>query len=352
MTSLTTDPTRIRALRAENPKMRERDFARIHGVSEAQLVAAHIGEGVIRLRPDVKTLLENAASLGEVLSLTRNESAVHEKIGVFEKVHVSEKNALVLGENIDLRIFPTRWASGFAVEKQTDDGIKRSLQFFDAAGESIYKIHLREASNLEAYRALVDMLRAEEQSPLVETGSVPNLDINDPEKAVADADTLRDAWKQLTDTHQFFGMLRKLNLRRVQALDMVGEDFAWRVENDSVVQMLNEAARTQVPVMAFVGNAGCIQIHAGPVQKIAPMGPWINVMDENFHMHLRTDHIVKSYVVRKPTSDGHVTSLETYDADDNLIIQFFGKRHEGNDERQTWREIAEALPVSPRSTAA
>jgi putative hemin transport protein len=48
--------------------------------------------------------------------------------------------------------------------------------------------------------------------------------------------------------------------------------------------------------------------------------------------------------VRKPTKDGHVTSLEAYDANGEMIIQFFGKRKEGTDERGDWREIMENLP--------
>jgi putative hemin transport protein len=36
-------PEQIRALRAENPKARARDFAAAHGITEADLVAAHVG---------------------------------------------------------------------------------------------------------------------------------------------------------------------------------------------------------------------------------------------------------------------------------------------------------------------
>ncbi len=54
----------------------------------------------------------------------------------------------------------------------------------------------------------------------------------------------------------------------------------------------------------------------------------------------------------KPTKDGHVTSLEAYGADGKMILQFFGKRHEGQDERGDWRFLAENLPRIPRSTAA
>ena len=50
---------------------------------------------------------------------------------------------MVLGEHIDLRIFPKVWAHGFAVEKRDGADIRRSLQFFDASGEAVHKVHLR-----------------------------------------------------------------------------------------------------------------------------------------------------------------------------------------------------------------
>jgi putative hemin transport protein len=74
------------------------------------------------------------------------------------------------------------------------------------------------------------------------------------------------------------------------------------------------------------------------------MGPWLNVMDETFHLHLRTDHIAELWAVRKPTADGHVTSLEGLDAKGEMIIQFFGKRKEGSSERAEWRSLVEELP--------
>ena len=69
-----------------------------------------------------------------------------------------------------------------------------------------------------------------------------------------------------------------------------------------------------------------IQGPIGSTLWIGPMGPWINILDETFHMHLRLDHIAEVWAVRKPTADGHVTSLEAFGADKKLIIQFFGQR--------------------------
>ena len=110
-------PSEIRAFRAENPKMRERDIAAQLKISEAALVAAEVGVSAIRIDASAVKLLERVADLGEVMALSRNESAVHEKIGVYENIKIGEHNAIVLGENIDLRVFPSRWVHAFAVTK-------------------------------------------------------------------------------------------------------------------------------------------------------------------------------------------------------------------------------------------
>jgi putative hemin transport protein len=345
-------PHEIRRARTDNPKMRERDLAAQLGISEAELVAAHCGDGVVRVEPRVNDLLTGLEAVGEVMALTRNESAVHEKIGVYDKVVTGNHNAMVLGENIDLRIFPKVWAHGFAVEKREGDEIRRSLQFFDAAGEAVHKVHLRPASSLYAYQKLVAVLESSNQEPTVDiSGPLPDDDIHGDE-TTANLDDLRDRWSRLTDVHQFFGMLKTLKLSRRQAVRLVGQDYAWQLDNDAVRAMFHRAAEGEMPIMCFVGNRGCIQIHSGPIKSIKPMGPWINVLDETFHLHLRTDHIQEVWAVRKPTKDGHVTSLEVYDADGKMIIQFFGKRHEGESERDDWRFLAENLPRIPSPTAA
>jgi putative hemin transport protein len=343
-------PHQIRLARAENPKMRERDLAAQLGVSEAELVAAHCEQGVQRIEPRVNDLLVGLEAVGEVMALTRNESAVHEKIGVYDKVQTGEHAALVLGEQIDLRIFPKAWAHGFAVEKRDGDEIRRSLQFFDDAGDAVHKVHLRPSSSLYAYQKLVADLSSSNQSPTIELKGVAE---NRPIAGEAgSAEELRERWSRMTDVHQFFGMLKALNLSRHQAVRMIGDDYAWNLADESLAAIFNHAAAGGLPIMCFVGNRGCIQIHSGPIANIKTMGPWINVLDETFHLHLRSDHIRELWAVRKPTKDGHVTSIEAYDAADELIIQFFGQRHEGEAERDDWRFLAENLPRIPVPTAA
>ncbi|GGA85134.1 hemin-degrading factor [Brucella endophytica] len=343
-------PDEILAARAENPKMRERDFAQLLNISEADYVAAQCGDSVIRLRADVDALLSGIEAIGEVMALTRNESAVHEKIGVYENIHRGEHAALTLGKDIDLRIFPKVWAHGFAVEKRDGDEIRRSLQFFDKSGEAVHKIHLRPASDLNAYFALVESMRSDDQSRSIETVAYGAKEYADVEEL--NRDDFRKRWSQMTDVHQFVGILKDFKLNRHQAVKVVGEDYAWELGTEAVADMMGRAAEIGQPIMCFVGNRGCIQIHSGPIHEVKPMGPWLNVMDPTFHLHLRTDHIREVWGVRKPTKDGHVTSLEAYDASGELIIQFFGQRHEGEVERTDWRSLVESLPPVAQSTAA
>lgn len=342
-------PSEIRRARIDNPKKRERDLAIELGISEAELVAAHCGVSARRIEPRVSDLLLNMEAVGEVMALTRNESAVHEKIGVYENVHVGTRSAMTLGANIDLRIFPDQWVHGFAVEKQDGETVRRSLQFFDAAGEAVHKIYLRPASNLEAYGKVLDLLACEDQS---QTLQVKPKEIVARDPSDATPDDLRERWGAMTDVHQFVGILRKLNLSRHDAVSMVGDDYARQLDLSSLQALFAHVVEQEVPIMCFVGNHGCIQIHSGPVQNIKPMGPWINVMDETFHLHLRQDHICELWFVRKPNKDGHVTSIEAYDSERRMIIQFFGKRKEGQGERDDWRMIAENLPAIVRSHAA
>jgi putative hemin transport protein len=345
-----TTPAEIRAYRAENPKLRERDIAANLGISEAALVAAECGISAIRIDANPNRLLERAPELGEVMALSRNESAVHEKIGVYENIQIGEMTSLTLGENIDLRIFNRVWAHAFAVTKTDGETVRRSLQYFDKSGEAIHKVHLRATSNLEAYERIVADFRLDDQSQDFEAQPFTKLATG--RKEGFDAAELREAWSKMTDTHEFFGMLKTLDIDRQAAVRAVGDDYAWRLGGCAVDEFFRKSADAEMNLMCFVANRGIVQIHTGPVRNIQTMGPWLNIMDPTFHLHLRVDHIAETWAVRKPTKDGHVTSVEAYGKDGEMIIQFFGKRKEGNIEMPEWRSLVEGLSTTDNAAAA
>ncbi|MEM6328307.1 MAG: ChuX/HutX family heme-like substrate-binding protein, partial [Bacteroidota bacterium] len=221
------------------------------------------------------------------------------------------------------------------------DGVRRSLQFFDARGDAVHKVYLTRKSDTEAYHALVERHRAEPGPLEVEPRPVPEAETPDTE---VDADGLLAAWAALQDTHDFFGLLNDFGVSRTQALRLAEGRFAERVEGVSARRVLEGAAETQTEVMIFVGNRGGVQIHSGVVKKLKEYGPWFNVLDPGFNLHLDENQIVESWVVVKPTEDGEVTALETYDASGEIVVQVFGKRKPGEPELTAWREILGGLP--------
>lgn len=328
------------ALRAAEPKLRIRDAAARLGVSEAELLVT--SRNVIRLRPQWPELFEAIKLLGRVMCLTRNEHAVHERKGLFREIGFFAGGAMgqVVGPDIDLRIFPPQWAAVFAVRANAETGAHDSIQIFGADGTALHKVFLVEDSNRVAFEDLIIDLEA--GGPEFTALPVAASPADRPDAEI-DVESFRAAWRVLEDTHHFFGLLKKFRLGRVQALRLVGEEFARPLPNGVAGEVLRRAAADRLPIMVFVGNRGCIQIHTGAVEKIVPCGEWINVLDADFNLHLRESGIAFAWLVRKPTKDGIVTSVELYDATGETVALFFGRRKPGQAEDPAWRVLAEDL---------
>ncbi|MFL9947794.1 hemin-degrading factor [Paraburkholderia agricolaris] len=332
-------------------KLRNREAAHALGISEGEALAAFVGEHVVRLEARFVELFEQMPQLGAVMALTRNEAAVHEKDGTYEDMSHDGTVGLVLGSAIDLRVFYHAWASGFAVREETAHGVQKSLQFFDSQGHAVHKVFLREHSNHAAFDAFVERWQMRDQTPGLRLGdpvAPPALNLD----SDIDVPAFQAAWHAMTDTHQFFGLLRKFGLARTQALRLAERRYAYPVANDALQGLLERAADSALPIMVFVGNRGMIQIHTGPVKNIRLMGPWVNVLDPGFNLHLRGDLIASAWVVRKPTSDGIVTSLELFDANGENIAMLFGARKPGTPELEGWRELIAGIAPLENGAAA
>lgn len=341
------DDARAVALRAQydevaarHPKMRIRNIATQMGVTELELVAA--GAGGARntaLRTPPQDIFRELGSLGRVMALTRNEWCVHERHGRYEDIRAGKTMGIVLGPDIDLRVFFRDWAHTWMVEVEG----RRSLQFFDRAGTAVHKVYFTPESNTQAWSDLVAQFADEQPTwPVLEP-------LTDRVAPAADTATpaLRKDWLAMQDTHEFFELLKRHGVARLTALRDVGPDLAQEVPMETVERMLNDVAAGDVSFMCFVGNHGMIQIHSGPIKNLRRTGPWFNVLDPHFNLHLNTEAIDRVWVVNKPTVDGWVTSLECYAQDGEMIVQFFGARKPGQPELPQWRALLESYCPTP-----
>lgn len=324
----------------ENPKVRIRDAAKQLGTTEAELLATEIGSTVTRLRDDFQDILKGVEALGKVMALTRNDYCVHERKGVYTNVSFSGPMGLAVNPDIDLRLFMMQWASAFAV---SENG-RKSLQFFGKNGEAIHKIYVTEDSDEAAYEALVKEFATAEQDATLVINTEKKVVVEKPDAEI-DRPAFEEKWLTLKDTHDFHGLLRTFGVTRTQGLRLAPEGHAKLITTESLKQILHKASDTDLEIMVFTGSAGCIQIHTGLVKKLLQTGPWFNVLDPDFNLHLREDAIETVWLVKKPTADGIVTSIEVFDNKGEIIVQFFGKRKPGIPENENWRLMVNELAV-------
>lgn len=331
---------RYEALAAEEPGLRRRNMAERLGVSELEVVAAHCGDvDAILLKSPPQAIFRELGRLGRVMALTRNDHCVHERHGQYTDIKAGEQMGIVLGPDIDLRVFFSDWSTTLAV----NEAGRRSIQFFDAAGTALHKVYLTDASDVSAYETLVaGFVDPEPVFPVVRPltpKAVP--------ATTRVSNDFRADWLAMKDTHEFHGLLKRYDIGRLHALEGVGPDLAQKVSNDHAERMLTDVAERDIPFMCFVGNHGIIQIHSGPVKALRRTGPWFNVLEPHFNLHLDTTGIVSTWVVNKPSEDGWITSLECFDGRGELVVQFFGVRKPGVPELASWRSLMSSYCTVP-----
>ncbi len=335
--------------KTENPKVRIRDAAKALNTSEAELLATGCNDTVTRLNVNFKDFLQKEIpQLGKVKALTRNDEVVHERNGEYLNPSFS-KNAhvgLFVGEDIDLRIFLNHWRFTFAVSEFARGHERLSIQFFSDDGVAIHKIYLIRQSNKEAFFKIRENYKHIIQGIEKDEISTEKID-SEKRNENPDKEKFQQDWLNLKDTHAFFPLMKKHAVSRLQALELApeknGVQFAKKVSNDVVKKCLEKAVETNTPIMVFVGNKGMLQIHTGPVKKLLEMKEWYNIMDPDFNLHIQTNNIKECWLVKKPTSDGEVNSIEIFNFNEELICTFFGKRKPGIPEDSNWRKIISEL---------
>lgn len=329
-------------LKAENPALRIRNAAAQLKVSEVELLCTQLGDSVFRLKSDFGKLLTELEKVGSVMALSRNEQIVHEKHGCYKnfKIRGNGFMGLCLGE-IDLRVFLNEWQYGYAVIEPANNGMRHSLQFFDREGCAIHKVYKTEATDQEAWDQLLAKYIHEDQSSHFTPVKLP--EIIYPNNGKLAAHEVVSQWESLKDVHQFHGMLRRLGISRVEALKLAGTQYAQLLSSESFEQALAYASHHQVPLMVFVHNRGIVQIHTGILNKLLRTGDWFNVLDPDFNLHANTEQINQIWLVRRPSVDGMITSLEVYNEQEQLVLTLFGERKPGQQERDDWRALTQYL---------
>jgi len=324
-------------------KLRARELAAHLNTTEGDLVACRQGIDAWQLNAPFHLILQKLNSVGDVMTITRNDHAVHETKGTYHPFSFAEsrKTGLVVSEDIDLRLFIGTWQTGFYLVENA----RHSLQFFNQEGTAVHKVYQTDQTDQEAWQQLVEEFK--QSLPSIPTFTPVEQRI-EPNRLPTDFNKTQFVtdWEKIKDVHEYHGMLKKHQLTRTQALEQIGDKWATKIQPESVENLIRYAQETQCDIMIFVGNSGCIQIYSGKVQTLLNQGPWFNILDPNFNLHLKLEGIAQAWILQRPSSDGVITSVEAFDKNGHSIMTLFGKRKPGQAELPLWQTLVERLKTN------
>ncbi|PID38358.1 MAG: hemin-degrading factor [Deltaproteobacteria bacterium] len=340
---------RYAALRRDGP-IAQHQAARRLGVSEAALVAAHVGTRARRLQTGrFCDLMGGLEAAGKLRAFSRGPSVTIENDGVYRKVSGNEHVAQVLGEGIDLRLFLRRWRYAYALTDRDEE--RPSLQIFDQRGDAVHKVFVTEESDTAAFSKLCDAFAAEDQRPGEDIaardspGPKPPAPKPSDAKRAPDRAAFLEAWGALEDPHDFVFLLRDHGVSRTQALKLASPEWTRSVPPETYRAVIERAAAQELCLMFFVYGPGVLQIHSDVPGQLTENGAWVELRDPGFGLSIHDPSVAEAWLVRKPGPNGVIHSLELFDAAGETMALMFSKRRPNQPEPTGWRELLRALDL-------
>lgn len=154
-----------RTLLATGEHLHAPEIASRLGVSEAALVAARIGSGALRLRPDIVALLAPIDKWGRVLCALSNRSGVTMPLGETALQVAADGLVRLTGAHLEAEIDAKAVSEAFLfVDRDEKHGATRSIQLFDGNGAPILKVFIFHKTRFSEAEARLHALAADDQS--------------------------------------------------------------------------------------------------------------------------------------------------------------------------------------------
>ena len=119
--------------------------------------------------------------------------------------------------------------------------------------------------------------------------------------------------------------------------------MAYKLSPGSARDLIIKAQKRKVSIMIFVGNPGIVQIYSGLIYQCSEQKGWFNILDECFNLHLYETGIHESWLSYRPTRGSILTTVECYDIQGQLLIQFFGSGKLDTSELPEWKTLVNEL---------
>ena len=271
---------------SKNSKLRIRDISNKLNVSEAELLSLSVNDSVsfLSINDFNQFFTYLLSNIDKVMFLIRSEFVVHEKIIIpfqykiiNDSIINKKNNSLLIKFNSE-----TFKYSFFEIKKHNNRNLK-SFQFFDYYGTSVLKIYLKGKKDVE-FENLANQYKIEYKYQIQK-------------------DFTSDKYIQFKNKHS----------------DKIPPHSDFKL---TLRQLLNGIAKKSIPVNIYAFGIECMQCHSDIIKNIVDYGPWLNIMDKNFNIHVLENKISFS----KSSIRDDNNCIDFYDINNNLVLSISGKK--------------------------
>jgi putative hemin transport protein len=328
------DPDRIiagwKAALDNDPQKPLADIAAAMSITEAELMAARVGSGVVRLQPEWNALLATLPEIQRVRASTANSCVKLETIGIYPALQQMASYSVMAGDSIDLRLSLPYWDSAFAVVERNAcrSETARSICFYGKNGGLIHRVCLTPESSVCGFEEIVERFihpcQSRTQNIDIGFGST---DTVAPE--AIDQNLFLERWGAMKDTREFFALLHEFKLSRQDAFQLGEAKFTRRLAPELLYGLLKSFVQRGIPVLLLVGHSACVQIYRGLLKGAREWQSETLVRAAKVRSRFYKAAVAKAWLVDKPTDKGVVRSLELFDSNSRPVASLLAMTAEG-----------------------
>ena len=285
------------AFQSNNKKVRIRDAANQMKVSEAELLSTEVGADTFYLSVDnIEHFFKELFSVDKIMLLIRSNVVVHEVVVKPKSLQLQGDKILNIEDNksLVLSFNDNLFKHIFYQKKVHSNKELRSFQIFDKKGAAVLKIYLKgQDKSIFDQIALKYMVSYEYELQLDFKLSL----VSDPKS----------------------NLIQKVDLYFINGEGIL-DSSEFKLKKAPLRQILDDVSKSRLPVQVHGVGEGTIQYYRGVIKNIIDYGPWINVIDKDFNLHVLENELSESIIINYEITDCNYCSIEFFDREGNHVL--------------------------------
>ncbi|MDD3458809.1 MAG: hypothetical protein PHO74_04985 [Weeksellaceae bacterium] len=325
--------TKWKQLKSYHPELSPASAAAKLKVSEVELFQSSEGDAIKRLHADYRGLFRPMAQVGKLKLMMRNRSCIYQISGNFTGDE-SEQIFTIKNEHSVHNLEFRKLKYCFSI---CEEG-KKSFRFYNRFGECVHSIGAV-AEIDEVTREITVQFKTENHPIEIE---VRHQDMEIPEEL--NLKEFHNDWKNLDESGEFEGMLKKHNLSRWQAVQNAPNGiFSGKIKKRKFYSLIEEVIGAEIPVKIVGRNDCCVQMYDGNITNISWHEQWFNLFGGHFSLHFETSKFMECRILRKPSPTGIITWVECFDTNYETAFEIYCHREGENPELNEWRKLVNSF---------